>query len=307
LHFAKSTTKIKNMKKIVASLLFITFIQLTSTAQDIEKVVKDFEQAMEHPTGIPYGNNKAVGKFYDIRGFKMYAEVYGQGKPLLIIHGNSGSINNFIYQIPYFSKKYKVIVADSRAQGKSADTGDSLSYEMMADDYAALLDAMKIDSAYVIGWSDGGINALLLAIRHPEKVKKLASTGANLVPDTTAVPKEIWDMVTPTYNSLKAKTNKTAQEKTQFKLFRLLIDNPHIPVTDLQKITCPSLIIGGDHDVIKPEHTLLIAQNIPNSYLWILPNSGHSTPVVYKDEFNTKIDKFFSTPYRKITGEARFF
>jgi pimeloyl-ACP methyl ester carboxylesterase len=67
------------------------------------------------------------------------------------IHGNGGSIRDFIYQIPYFEKKYKVIVADSRAQGNSADSGDSLTYEMMADDYAALLDAMKIDSAYVIG------------------------------------------------------------------------------------------------------------------------------------------------------------
>src|SRR5204863_347000 len=182
-------------------------------------------------------------KYYDIRGFKMYCEVYGEGQPLLIVHGNGGSINNFIYQIPYFSKKYKVIIADSRAQGKSTDKGDSLSYEMMADDYAALLDAMKIDSADVIGWSDGGINGLLLAIRHPEKVKKLASTGANLVPDTTAVPQQIWDMVIPSYKALKVKTSKTAEEKNGYKLLRLLVEQPHIPLTDLQKISCPSLII----------------------------------------------------------------
>src|SRR5205814_3700354 len=175
----------------------------------------------------------------------MYCEVYGEGQPLLIVHGNGGSINNFIYQIPYFSKKYKVIIADSRAQGKSADSGDSLSYEMMADDYAALLDAMKIDSADVIGWSDGGINGVLLAIRHPEKVKKLAATGTNLEPDTTAVPQEIWNMVIPTYTILKNKPNKNEQEKNQFKLFNLLVNNPHIPLSDLHKISCPSLIIGG--------------------------------------------------------------
>ncbi len=73
-----------------------------------------------------------------------------RGQPVLIIHGNGGSINNFAYQIPYFSSKYKVILADSRAQGRSADNGDSLSYEMMADDYAALLDSLKIDSACII-------------------------------------------------------------------------------------------------------------------------------------------------------------
>ena len=75
----------------------------------------------------------------------------------------------------------------------------------------------------------------------------------------------------------------------------------------MQKINCPSLIIGGDHDVIKEEHTMLIYKNIPKAYLWILPGSGHSTPVVYKDDFNKVVDRFFSTPYRIISVEARFF
>ena len=296
------------MKKILSAILLIQLINITVFAQDdIEKTRKDFEDLIKNPKGIPYGSNKAVGKYYPIRGFKMYCEVYGQGQPLLIIHGNGGSINNFVKQIPYFSKQYKVIIADSRAQGNSTDPGDSLSYEMMADDYAALLDAMKIDSADVIGWSDGGIDGLLLAIRHPEKVKKLAVTGANLVPDTTAVPQEIWDMVTPMYGGLKNKTNKTQQEKDGFKLLRLLIEQPHIPLKDLHTIQCPTLVIGGDHDVIKPAHTLLIYENIPKAYLWILPNSGHSTPIVYSEEFNKKIDEFFTKPFRRIEKEARFF
>jgi len=293
------------MKKTFTTILLVQLLNM-AMAQDMEKIRKDFEKKLADST-VLYGHNKAVGKYYDIRGFKMYSEVYGQGQPLLIIHGNGGSINNFIYQIPYFSKKYKVILADSRAQGNSADPGDSLSYEMMADDYAALLDAMKIDSAYVIGWSDGGINALLLAIRHPEKVKKLASTGANLVPDTSAVPQQIWDMVMPAYQAMKSKVNKSAEEKGGYKLLRLLIEQPHIPLSDLHKISCPSLIIGGDHDVIKEEHTMLIYKNIPKAYLWILPASGHSTPIVYKDDFNEVVDRFFSTPYRTITGEGRFF
>jgi pimeloyl-ACP methyl ester carboxylesterase len=294
------------MRNILALVAIFQFLSHIATGQDIDKIRKDFEDKLSDTT-VQYGHDKSKGQFYNIRGFKMYAEIYGQGEPLLIIHGNGGSINNFIYQIPYFEKKYKVIIADSRAQGNSADNGDSLSYEMMADDYAALLDALKVDSAYVIGWSDGGINALLLAIRHPEKVKKLASTGANLVPDTTAVPKQIWDMVMPAYKALKVKANKTAEEKSGYKLLRLLVEQPHIPLTDLQKISCPSLIIGGDHDVIKEEHTMLIYKNIPKAYLWILPASGHSTPIVYKDDFNKEVDRFFSTPYRTITGVGRFF
>ncbi|HEY0433783.1 MAG TPA: alpha/beta hydrolase [Chitinophagaceae bacterium] len=293
------------MKKLTA-LLLLLLAAICINAQNIQQIQQDFNKQISD-SNVLYGHNKVAGRYYDIRGFKMYCEVYGQGQPLLIIHGNGGSINNFIYQIPFFEKKYKVIIADSRAQGRSADPGDSLSYEMMADDYAALLDAMHVDSADVIGWSDGGINALLLAIRHPQKVKKLASTGANLVPDTTAVPKEIWDMVDPMYKSLKAKTNRTADEKAGYKLLRLLVEQPHIPLSDLHKISCPSLIIGGDHDVIRPEHTMLIFQNIPNAYLWILPASGHSTPIVYKDDFNAVVDRFFSNPYRKISGEGRFF
>ena len=181
------------MKKLLLLVIVFNSISLLSFSQDeFAKLQADFQNMMNDPKNI-YGKNKAVGKYYDIRGFKMYVEVYGQGKPLLFIHGNGGSINNFTKQIPYFAQSYKVIIADSRAQGKSVDLTDSISYEMMADDYAALLDAMKIDSAYIVGWSDGGINGLLMAIRHPEKVKKLAVTGANLRPDTTAVPQEIWD------------------------------------------------------------------------------------------------------------------
>lgn len=118
---------------------------------------------------VPYGNNPAAGRYYDVRGIKMYCEVYGKGKPLLLIHGNGGDISAFYKNIPYFSKKYMVIAVDSRAHGKSTDPRDSLTFEMMADDFAGLLDAMHIDSSYVIGWSDGGINALLLAMRHPDK------------------------------------------------------------------------------------------------------------------------------------------
>jgi len=291
------------MKKILW-LLLLQAAAFTASTQDLAKIQQDFNMQLQSSV---YGRDSSKGKYYPVRGFKMYCEIYGEGQPLLIIHGNGGSINNFVYQIPYFAKKYKVIIADSRAQGKSADTGDSLSYEMMADDYAALLDALKIDSANVIGWSDGGINGLLLAIRHPGKVKKLAVTGANLTPDTSAVNQDVINLVMPSYTALKNKASKTPAEKEGWKLLHLLVDEPHIPLSALQTIKCPTLVIGGDHDILKPSHTLLIFQNIPHAYLWILPNSGHSTPIVYKDDFNKNADDFFSRPYRVIEKDGRFF
>lgn len=252
-----------------------------------------------------YGNNPKAGRYVATRGFRMYYETYGQGKPLLMIHGNGGSIAHFSNQIPYFSKNYKVIVADSRAQGKSTDTSDSLSYEMMADDLNALLDTLRLDSCLVIGWSDGGNNGLLLAMRHPEKVKKLAVTGANLRPDTTAVHPFAYHWARSYVDSLKNERN-TPKGRNEYKVAHLLSYEPHMTTAELGRITCPALVMGGDHDVILPAHTLLISQSIPNAYLWIFPNSGHSTPVFYKDEFNKTVGDFFARPYRKIEGFGRF-
>jgi pimeloyl-ACP methyl ester carboxylesterase len=252
-----------------------------------------------------YGRNDAAGHWLNTRGFKMYYEIYGQGEPLLIIHGNGGSINNFLYQIPEFSKNYKVILADSRAQGKSIDKSDSLSYEMMTDDLNALLDSLHLDSCYVIGWSDGGVNGLLLAIRHPDKVKKLAITGANLWPDTTAVDPFVYNWAM-NFNKQLAMQPQTDSIKNQRKLAHLLSYDPHITLVQLHTIKCPTLVIGGDHDVILPQHTMLIAQNIPKSYLWIIPNSGHSTPIFKKDQFNKVVEDFFKAPYRNITEFGRF-
>ena len=256
------------------------------------------------PVDSLFGKNVEVGKYFDNRGFKMYYETYGSGEPLLIIHGNGGSIKDFTNQIPFFANNYKVILADSRAQGRSIDNGDSLSYEMMTDDLNALLDHLHLDSCYVIGWSDGGINGLLLAIRHPDKVKKLAVTGANLVPDTSAVEPEIFTWARYLSDSIN-KLPLTPEVKTNRKLFNLLAHEPNISTAQLQTIKCPVLVIGGDHDVIRPRHTMLIAESIPRSYLWILPNSGHSTPIVYKDIFNKVVNDFFKNPYRKIEGLNR--
>jgi pimeloyl-ACP methyl ester carboxylesterase len=285
------------MKKIISTYLIIIIVCVL-----FNKSV--FAQNSPFDTTL-YGRNEKAGKFAELRGIKMYYEIYGTGEPLLIIHGNSGSINNFLYQIPYFSQHYKVIVADSRAQGKTKDNGDSLSYEMMADDLAALLDNLGIDSCNVIGWSDGGINGLLLAMRHPKKVKKLAITGANLWPDSTAIHSFAYQWAIKMNKDLD-KEKQTAEIKNTKKLFRLLSFEPHISLADLKKIECPTLVMGGDHDVILPEHTLLIAKNISKSYLWLVPNSGHSVPIFYKDQFNTVVHDFFKNAFRFIQGPATF-
>jgi len=182
--------------------------------------------------------------------------------------------------------------------------GDSLSYEMMTDDLNGLPDHLHLNSCDVIGWSDGAINGLLLAIRHPDKVKKLGVTGANLVPDTSSVDPEIYRWAQHLSDCIN-KLPLSPEVKTDRKLFNLLAHQPNISIAQLQTIQCPVLVIGGDHDVIRPGHTLLIAESIPRSYLRILSNSGHSTPVVYAAIFNKEVSHFFKYPYRKIKGLDR--
>jgi len=246
-----------------------------------------------------YGNDSTHGKYYAVRGVNMYAEIYGSGKPLLLIHGNGGSISSFKKNIAFFAQKYQVISLDSRAQGKSIDSKDSLSFEMMADDEAAFLTALHIDSAYVLGWSDGGINALLLAMRHPEKVIKLASTGANLWPDSTGINPSYWRSEAKRFANTNPAELKTAKEKNDWKLFLLDWLQPNISLQSLHSIKSPSLIIGGDHDLIPVEHTVQIYKSIPNAYLWIIPDSGHGTLKEHTDDFNKLVDDFFSKPFHK--------
>ncbi|WP_204101290.1 alpha/beta fold hydrolase [Occallatibacter savannae] len=252
----------------------------------------------QETASVPYDHNPAAGKFYDIDGFKMYTEVYGSGPPLLMIHGNNGDMSAFSKNVPYFATHYKVILADSRSQGRSLDPDHNLTFEMMADDYAALLDAMNIPSAYVIGWSDGGINALLLAMRHPEKVKRLASTGANLWPTADAFQPGLWEGEKKEYENGQHKIYITAKEKNDRKLFLLDWQEPHITLAQLHSIQAPSLIICGDHDLISVAHTLLIYENIPHANLWVVPNSGHGTLREHAEDFNRLVDRFFIEPYK---------
>ena len=127
---------------------------------------------------VKYGSNSAAGQTFTHDGVRLYYEVYGRGEPILIVHGNGDSIADLAAQIAFFRQRHKVIAMDSRDQGRSGDSTDKLTYEKMSDDLAALLDHLKIGQADVLGWSDGGTEALLLAIRHPAKVRKIAVMGA---------------------------------------------------------------------------------------------------------------------------------
>ena len=126
------------------------------------------------------------------------------------MHGNGGSIADLEAQIDHFRKRYKVIAMDSRDQGKSGDSPDKITYEKMTDDLAALLDHLKTGPVNVLGWSDGGIEALLLGIRHPAKVKKIAAMAANLNPSEDALHPESSPLIKSMMDSIPAAAKRHA-------------------------------------------------------------------------------------------------
>ena len=180
-----------------------------------------------------------------------------------------------------------MIAVDSRLQGKSGGSPDTISYDMMADDFCALLDYLHIDSAYVLGWSDGGNDGLIMALRCPRHVKCLAVSGANIVPDSSAI--SIEDI-----NSTKDfVANNTTASKTEIALNKMMLYQPQIPFSALKKISCPVLVMAGDHDVIKPGHTLKIFQSLPVAELCIFPDSNHGVCQQRPELFNATVLRFF--------------
>lgn len=246
-----------------------------------------------------YGSNPATGKTFVHDGVKLYYEVYGVGEPLLLVHGNGLSIASFKAQIDYFRKHYKVIAMDSRDQGRSGDSADKITYEKMTDDLAALLDHLNTGSVYVLGWSDGGIEALLLAMRHPSKVKKIAAMAANLNPSDEAVYPEIFAFAKSMVDSMPAAVKEMPEGKRELKALQMAFDEPHIDATALEAITAPTLVLASDHDMIRDEHTLEIYHHIPNSQLCIFPDATHMIPYDEPARFNATVERFFRVPFVK--------
>lgn len=223
---------------------------------------------------IPYGRNKKAGKLIDVNGIKIYYEVYGEGEPLILLHGNGGSISSFYGQIAEFSKYFKVVAIDTRGQGKSIDSvSTSFSYHQFADDLKVLLDSLYLKNVNLIGWSDGGNTALIMAIKYPDYVKRLVTMGANLNPSNSAVSKKALTIVR---NDLKKlRSEKKHENLVTIRLLEMLLKEPNIDSETLKLITAKTLIMAGENDLILEKHTRLIATEIPQSKLFIFKDETH--------------------------------
>jgi len=237
-----------------------------------------------------FGNNNITGKYANVNGIKIYYEEYGEGEPLLLLHGNSCSISWFDKQIPELSKSFHVIAIDTRGQGKSSEDGKTYTYDLFAEDMNALLDHMHLDSANILGWSDGGNTGLIMAMKYPKKVKRLVTMGANVFIDNTVVDKSVVKMLTKEKKEMDS--DSSFGSRSRVRMINLLLTEPQHTFDELRSIRCPVLVIAGEKDIIKEGHTKAIAAAIPKSELFIGPKETHYFPSEDPKVFNAAVIEF---------------
>lgn len=248
----------------------------------------------------PYGNNKEAGKYAAVNGTKIYYEEYGSGEPLLIIHSCGTDIKAMEYQIEYFKNKYRVIVADSRGQGKSELNSKELSYNLMANDLEELVKQLKLNTINILGWSDGGIIALKMGINNNVNINKIITMGANLRPDTTAINTWAYNQVREIHAenlAMAKKGDKSKDWNKELILDKLLMNQPNIKHNELHKIKAPVLLMIGDRDIIKNKHAVEIYNNIRKAQLCIMPGTNHGAPRNKHKMFNEIANTFLTTTF----------
>ena len=206
-----------------------------------------------------------------IHGHKIYYAVRGSGPTLVFLHGGGESgEHSFIRQLDVFAEHHHIVAPDQVGQGRTPDVSGPLSYTAMTEDTAELLGKLKLRQVDVIGFSDGGILALMLAVRHPEMVRRLIISGVNISPEGLR-PEDLEEL----------RANQILKPKTiDEKLAHLWLTSPteeELSLGLLSKITQPVLVISGDRDAITLEHTLEIFHALRDAELCILPGTDHGT------------------------------
>jgi pimeloyl-ACP methyl ester carboxylesterase len=221
-----------------------------------------------------------------INGHRIFYAMRGRGPTLVLLHGGGDSgEHSFERQLDVFSERHRIVAPDQVGQGRTPDVSGPLSYTAMMDDTAKLLAKLKLKHVDIVGFSDGGILALMLAIRHPELVRRLVISGVNVAPDGLN-PEDLEEL-----RATQISKPKTIDEK----LAHLWLTSPteaELSLTLLSKITQPVLVISGDRDAITLEHTLKIFHALPDAELCVLPGTDHATFSGRADWLNPIIGEF---------------
>lgn len=220
---------------------------------------------------------------------ELYYEEKGEGEVLILLHGNGENHEYFEHQIDFFSDYYRTIAIDTRGHGKSPRGDAPFTISQFADDLYLFMKRHEIDAAHILGFSDGGNIALVFAMRYPDMVKKLILNGANL--SGTGVKATVQIPIIIGYHIASLFAGKSPKARANQEMLGLMVHDPNLKVTDLDKVKCDTLVIAGKKDMIKQEHTEKIHQGIKNSELVIL-EGDHFIANKNPEDFNRAVYQF---------------
>jgi pimeloyl-ACP methyl ester carboxylesterase len=233
-------------------------------------------------------DSKQVARGYlPVRGSKIFYETLGEGEPLLLLHGGFGTVQDFASQTPELAKHFKVVAFERPGHGHSADTDEPFSFAVMAEYTAGFIETLGLGPSNLVGWSDGAIISLLVAISRPDLVQRLVCVSGLF--DTNAQPprdREWIASATPeSFRKNQAALVKRYDDvapdgHAHFpvvfkKTMRMWLAEPNIQREELARITAPTLVMAADRDAVPAEHTLELFRSIKNSQLCIIPGATH--------------------------------
>lgn len=248
------------------------------------------------PDPAPLPQADAQGTAH-VNGIDIYYEVHGTTGPWIVfLHGGMGSALAWGNQVPAFDTHNRVLLIELRGHGRSGWDGTPITYEAMASDVIGVMDALGIPKADIVGWSDGAIIGLILGIDHADRVNRIVADGANT--DVDGVDGSVFDK--PPYNLPSDRDQRTylalSPTPDRWQAFSDAINTmwktePHI-TDELGRITVPVLVMAGDHDLIKPEHTQMIADSIPGAQSDIVADAAHFIVWQQPEVFNRDVKAF---------------
>lgn len=246
--------------------------------------------------------------YLDVNGVHTYYEEHGSGDALLLLHGGMADADSFGAQTPAFAERYRVIIPERRGHGRTADVDGPITYDVMADDTIALLDALGVGAAHLVGWSDGGNVGLLVAIKRPDLVRRLAVVGSNfsaegLTPEAAAAFSP--DAPTSVIPAMREMWTASAADAQRFevvlgKMIRCWNEYA-IPKGALARIAVPTLVMVGDDDIARLEHTIALYETIPDAQLAVIPCASHLVPLEKPELVNRLVLDFLATDGPPIT------
>jgi pimeloyl-ACP methyl ester carboxylesterase len=235
-----------------------------------------------------------------VNGANLFYAQFGHGSPVLLLHGGLANSNYWGRQVEHLAQSFRVIVVDTRGHGRSPVTSDTFSYAVFAEDAAGVLDFLEISQAAVVGWSDGAVTGLQLAMTKPDRVAKLFAFGGNSSPDglkPNGARSQIFTAFArrcrTEYRALSPKPQRWPQLLNGLR--RMWQTEPNITKRNLATVKVPTAISDGEYDeIIKREHTESMARAIPAARLLMLPGVSHFAMLQDPDQFNRALSAFLS-------------